>query len=430
MVTWGANTTQTFNTAAPASGTPAPAFGAPAPAGGGFSFGSPAPAPGAPAPAAGGGLFGSTTSAPAPAGGGGLFGSTSPAPAGGGLFGSTTPAPAPAGGGLFGSTSAFGSPAPAPAGGGIFGSTPAPAAGGGLFGSTTATPGFGMNQQQQQQQQQQIPAHAAMQAHMDASARQEEARLMGEMEKLHAAYAGVPPKDDSKDKTSFVCILYNDITPEQLTLQQSIGGNASVVPPPKPPSVSHKEWIDAVANNPDPNLYMPIAVAGADNLRARVGWQQERANGLAKGVAQLRAAHETIAKNSQRYRSDIEVLTRTHAALRKRLLDMMRKVEVVRCMNLPLQQDEVVARQRLTALLRQVEQVASVLSGIQDKARSQPRLTAAGQTDLPDQKQLLQVLTEQRDGIASLVGTLQRDMRDVRLLQQNIVPKLSAPPLG
>jgi len=418
-ITWGANTTQTFNKTAPASGTPAPAFGAaaPAPAGGGFSFGGAATAPGAPAPAAGGGLFGSTTPAAAPAAGGGLFGS-SPAPAstGGGLFGSTTPTPAPAGGGLFGSTSAFGSPAPA--------------AGGRLFGSTTAsaTPGFGINQQQQPQQQ--IPAHAAMQAHMDASARQEEARLMGEMEKLHAAYAGAPPKDDSKEKTPFVSILYNDITPEQFTLQQSIGGNASVVPPPKPPSVSNKEWIDAVANNPDPNLYMPIAVAGADSLRARLGWQQERANGLAKGVSKLRAAHETIAKNSQRYRSDVKALTRTHAALRKQLVDIMRKVEVVRCMNIPLQQDEVIARQRLTALLKQVEQVASTLSIIQDKTHSQPRLAAASQTDLPDKQQLLEVLTDQKEGIISLHETLQRDMKDLRLMQQIVVPKMSAPPRG
>jgi len=269
-----------------------------------------------------------------------------------------------------------------------------------------------------------------MQAHMDASARQEEARLMGEMEKLHAAYAGVPPKDDSKEKTSFVSILYNDITPEQFTLQQSIGGNASVVPPPKPASVSNKEWIEAVANNPDPNLYMPIAVAGADSLRARLGWQQERANGLAKGAAQLRTAHETIAKNSQRYRSDIEALTRTHAALRKQLVDIMRKVEVVRCMNVPLQQDEVIARQRLTALLKQVQQVASILSGIQDKARSQPRLAAAGQTDLPDKQQLLEVLTDHEKGIVSLGETLKRDMRDFRLLQQKVVPKMSALPRG
>mmetsp|Transcript_13611 Transcript_13611/g.21253 ORF Transcript_13611/g.21253 Transcript_13611/m.21253 type:complete len:400 (+) Transcript_13611:1026-2225(+) len=283
---------------------------------------------------------------------------------------------------------------------------------------------------QQQQPQQQIPAHAAMQAHMDASARQEEARLMGEMEKLHAAYAGAPPKDDSKEKTPFVSILYNDITPEQFTLQQSIGGNASVVPPPKPPSVSNKEWIDAVANNPDPNLYMPIAVAGADSLRARLGWQQERANGLAKGVSKLRAAHETIAKNSQRYRSDVKALTRTHAALRKQLVDIMRKVEVVRCMNIPLQQDEVIARQRLTALLKQVEQVASTLSIIQDKTHSQPRLAAASQTDLPDKQQLLEVLTDQKEGIISLHETLQRDMKDLRLMQQIVVPKMSAPPRG
>ena len=150
-VTWGPNTVHPIGTPAPAPST-AP-FGAPSPAPAPLAFGASSTSTfGTPAPApAGGGLFG--TPAPAPAGGG-LFGSPTPAPAGGGFFGAPAPAP---------TTNLFGAPSPAPSGN-LFGA-PAPSS-------------FGMSStQQQQQQQQQIPAQAALQAHLDASARQEAERL-------------------------------------------------------------------------------------------------------------------------------------------------------------------------------------------------------------------------------------------------------------
>lgn len=405
--------------------TPAPAFGAPAPAGG--LFGSPAPAPS-------GGLFGSTPapaptssffgSAPAPSGGlfgsapapsGGLFGSA-PAPSGG-LFGS---APAPSSGGLFGS-------APAPSGG-LFGSTPASS--GGLFGSAPAPSGglFGTSSSSlfgapssSVPVQQQIPAQAALQAHMDASARQEAERVRAALERLNAAYAGHP---NGEGESKFVAIVYNPISPEQRQLQWFHGmGNGGLIPAPeRPPHVSEKQWTKAVVENPDPQNYVPNALVGAAALQARINWQQDRARELASHAATLQRSQDTIRDRSLQAQQDVEQKARKHAALRTRLLDVMRRVELARCMNQPTQPDELRVLQRLSALHKQVDTVRTGLLALQDKSRTQSSTAARSMimTEVPEAAQVLPVLKDHRKKLETLANVAQKDQRDVGLIHKRV----------
>jgi hypothetical protein len=419
MVTWGQNQVHTFGSPAPA---PATSFGTPAPAAPGGLFGSTqAPAPsaglfGSPAPAAAGGgasLFG----APAPAAGGGLFGAPSPAPApGGSLFGAT-PAAAPSTG-MYGapaaSTSLFGAPAPSAYGANYS-----------FLGSSSAgTP--------QQQQQQHIPAQAALQAHMDASARQEAERVRSALERLHAAYAGTAVPSSSGDESKFVAIVYNDLTPEQRQLQwlHGMGNGGQILAPDRPHQVSEEEWKKAVVNNPDHQNYMPVALVGAVALQARVSWQQDRANELASNAGTLHRSHETIRDRSARAKQDVEEKARRHVALRKRLLDVMRRVELARCMNQQIQPDEFKAVQRLTALLKEVDSVRGVLISLQDKARTQTAAAARSvpASGIPEKAQLLPVLKEQRQKLEKLTVTAQRDDRDVTLIQKRV--GYSVPSMG
>lgn len=421
MVTWGQN--QVFTV--PGKGTPAPA--APAPSTG-FAFGGATPAPATgfgstPAPASGG-LFGSGSSSPAPApASGGIFGSSpAPAPASGGFFGSTsTPAPA-SGGGLFGST-------PAPAFGGIFGSTPASSSHG-LFGSPAPAPSTGLfgapapaTQQQQAPAGPQIPAYAAMQAHMDASARQEAAKLQTALEKYHKAYTGAP----TEEKTKFVTILYNDISAQQKQLQWLMGQR---VPPPKPPVVSEREWLEAIVRNPDPELYMPVALVGAVELQTRVAWQQDRANDYAKHLQSLQKARETLQQNCNRTETDLQTLVRIHTNLRSRLLQVMQKVEVARCMNMPLQHDEVTLKRKLLEISRQVDQVNRLLTAAQAKAQGQSQVMQAPVpiVNVPDERELSRVLKGHREAIVDMTKVMEKDKRDVVLLQQHAVSKVPLPP--
>jgi hypothetical protein len=457
MVTWGPNVVHNIGTPAPTPGgsafggaaAPAPstgfAFGGstaptPAAAGGGFGgtggFGAPAPAAGgfgAPAPA-GGGLFGAT---PAPSPGGGLFGA--PAPAGGGLFGGGggfgSPAPAPAGGGLFGAAPAGGGlfGAPAPAGGGLFGA-PAPA-GGGLFGAPApaygaAPPQYGQQQQQQQQQMQQQPAQAALQAHMDASARQEQERVTQAMQKLTTAYNGQEMAASHKQSGSFCTVLYNPLTPAMRQQQwlHGVGVDGRVHPlaPEKPPQISSADWDLAVVRNPDRLQVMPAALVGAEALQARLTSQQEQVGHVSTGVASIQASHGVMEQMTVEAAQQLDRIHRRHAAQRARLLQVMLRVELARCLNHPLQPDEVVAMERLKELKDGVEHIYGAMGALADRTRTQLHRPAANvnmnmtTTQLPDQKQLMQVMKEHREELSTLTMKLQRDMKDLKLVQQRV----------
>ena len=416
MVTWGPNQTFTFAGANAPAGSTATAQ-SPAPSATGFSFGS-SPAP------SGGGLFGSTPAtaaapttsafgtspAPAPFTGFGGFGASSqPAPAGASLFGST---PAPSGGGLFGSTT----PAPASSGS-FFGSTPAaPAPGGSFFGSSTPAPAAPAGPQ--------IPAHAAMQAHLDASARQEAAKLQTALEKYHKAYTGAP----TTDKEKFVTIVYNDITPQQRQMQWLMRGQTTVAPP-KPPTVSDKEWLEAVVRNPDPESFMPVALVGAMELQTRVAWQQDRANSYEKSLHGIQAAQKTLQQRCDQTATELQTLGRIHTTLRSRLLQVMRKVELARCMNFGLLQDEVTLKHRLDQLLKQVDQVNKMLAAAQAKATGQTqRVQTVPIVNVPDERELSRVLKGHRETLTNMSQVVEKDKRDVALLRHHVVPKVPLPP--
>eukprot|EP00571_Detonula_confervacea_P017759 CAMPEP_0172311774 /NCGR_PEP_ID=MMETSP1058-20130122/15766_1 /TAXON_ID=83371 /ORGANISM="Detonula confervacea, Strain CCMP 353" /LENGTH=457 /DNA_ID=CAMNT_0013025061 /DNA_START=12 /DNA_END=1385 /DNA_ORIENTATION=+ len=435
MVTWGNNTTTTF--AAGTSATAAPA------AAGGFSFGgapstppgatTPAPANppplggapavpsmslfGAPAPAAGG-LFGGT---PAPAPAGGLFGAPAPAPSGG-LFGAT---PAPAAGGLFGSTAA-----PAPAAGGLFGAPAAPATG---FGAAPAPAygGFGMQQPQQQAN----PHQAALHAHQSASQRQEAARIEEAIYNLHSKYSpnaanpmnpALASNNIPSSLCAFTAILYDPLPPEHRTQ-----GHLSM---PKPPHISNQVWNEALARNPDPKELVPVPLVGAPALHSRIVSQQEKANALATHARKLRETLQFLEKAARCSKDSIRHSNSEQEALRRRLLEIMKKVEIVRCIGQPTQRAEAEAQQRLGEIMKQTNMVGRSLADLEERGKQQarawrmrgatmePQHSEVGSVPLQeeDKRALFNVLNDQRLGMERLGHIVKRDVRDVGILKDEL----------
>jgi len=461
MVTWGNNTTAVYGTTTPANAptTPAPAgsgfsfgapaapstppsasqkpavnppplgggFGAPAaPAAGGFSFGGAAPAPAS-------GLFGSTA-APAPSGG--LFGSTAPAPSAGGLFGST-PAPAPA----FGSTAA---PAPSLFGG--FGA-PAPAApSNNVFGSTQQQP-----QQQYNTQQAYNPQQAALQAHQSASQRQEAARIEEAIFNLHSKYSphasdplnpALASNNIPSSLCAFTAILYDPLLPEHrtnttATAVGSRGGGGGHLSAPKPSHISNQVWNEALARNPDPNELMPTPLVGSTSLHTRLISQQEKANALHAHATKLRDTLCFLQQTARSSQEHITHLSNTQEELNRRLLEIMRKVEIIRCMNQPTQRAEEEANFKLRKLLEQVNLVAVRLRDLEERGRQQARnWRMRGATQLQQQRNgggvdgtalseedklaLFHVLNDQRLGMERLGSIVTRDVRDTDILKEEM----------
>jgi len=456
MVTWGANTTATF-----APGTTA------ATGGGGFAFGTTAAAPptptaAAPAPAFGASAFGAapapaTTATPAPAAGGGLFGSSTIAP---------TPAPATGTGFGFGATPTAATPAAAaPSSGFGFGATTAaPAAGGGLFGSTAATPaapatsGFGFGTTaaapapfgspapafgaapvaaaQQPQQQQAAP-------HITQTRRQEAARLEGVILSLHAQYSptvsgpnlvGTTPHHAQlpSSQCRFQYVFYDPMTTEQRQARLVHGPHH---PPPRPSHVDARTWADAVARNPDPDEYAPVVTVGAEALATRLSAQKDRSTKLAGYATQLRDALSTLTVQADKSDDAVRAAQIRHGELRSRLLRLMRRVEILRCTNLPLQPAEREAAERIRTVRVGVDGVGKALADVEERGRHHVHALrtvaaaggAGGGGDLSGvvlseqgKADMHNLLMKQKDGLDELSTIVTRDLRDAKIAKEEL----------
>jgi hypothetical protein len=273
----------------------------------------------------------------------------------------------------------------------MFGSAPAPA---GLFGSsTTPSPAplfgaFGTQQQQQQQQPQQQqaspfsgglfgtqqpqpqqqpqqqhqylassnPHQAALHAHQSASQRQEVVRLEEAIYNIHSRYSSHAPDPTNPTITSnhipsstcaFTAILY-----DELPCEYKYQGQCAV---PRPQHISNTTWTEALARNPNPNVLVPVAIVGATALHSRIVQQQERANTLAQHACKLTTTINYLQEMANTSSTDIMIhVTSNQEALQRRLLHIMRKVEILRCMGQPTQRAELDAYQRLGEIMKQV----------------------------------------------------------------------------
>jgi nuclear pore complex protein Nup54 len=257
---------------------------------------------------------------------------------GGGLFGSSTPAPAP--GGMFA--------APAPAHVGFFGSQPPPS----QQQQALSYGGYGSQQPQQAN-----PHQAAVHAHQSASQRQEAARIEGAIYNLHSKYSpnAADPMNPALSSNhipsslcAFAAILYDPLPPVHR------GGGGGQMSVPRPVHINDKTWTEALARNPDPDELTPVPIVGATALHTRIVQQQERADALSIHAGKLRETLMYLEKSSKSSRDDISHANAEQEALRRRLLEIMRKVEIVRCMNQPTQRAEVEAQQRLGEIMKQV----------------------------------------------------------------------------
>ena len=425
MVNWGPNTVHVIG-----GNTPAPAgtFGTPTSAAAPGTPGTPTPptnlfgtsSPAAPAPT--GGMFGSTaatTGTPAP-----LFGTPAPAP-GGGLFGSSTPAPAstggfgsaPAGGSIFGaSTTSTGGFGAAPTGGSIFG---APAPSGGLFGSSTpaAAPGFGAPAPAPTGPQ--IPAAAALRAHQDATARNEEARVVRRLQKLHQAYTTGTVADETSKTHCFSSIVYNAATSQQLQLQavqnSMVVHNASTpgpIPrPPKPVQFTQDDWDMACIHNPNPQQLVPDALVGAERLQARCIMQQELSRQLHQQIAALEQASQALAARRVAHQQHSIYTDQRAHTLRLRFLKVLQRVEVLRSFQQPLQLDEVKAFRRLHDMGHTVSTFTTPSTVL--PTRPEP-------LEFPDAT-LSAVVKEARLSLTNMTLGVQEERRDVQLIRDRVL---------
>lgn len=233
---------------------------------------------------------------------------------------------------------------------------------------------FGAQQSQQQSQYyaqaqaSQIlgaPQKAALQAHMNATAHQEASRLGSQLHQLYSAYNPFQPPQaqtqaqnntNSNTTCRFQHIFYDPITQTQRLEKLSLPNY-----PPKPNHIPDATWYQALTQNPQPDEYIPVLVTSAEGLHSRLVAQQSKMK-LHDGY--LTKLDETLQKRESFHQSiemQLEYYKVQNQKINKRLQQIMRKFEMCRGKNVPLQEAEREAVRRLIELSQHVNHVAKML---------------------------------------------------------------------
>jgi Nucleoporin complex subunit 54 len=280
------------------------------------------------------------------------------------------------------------------------------------------------------------PAQAAYQAHQDAQARNEQTRVLQRMQSLYAAYTGTTVVEADRPSHCFSMILYEPKTTKvamSIWGSTSIWGNTSHAPiplPPRPPSINTADWNVACLRTPE-HASGPVAVVGADGLQARVLQQQAQSQRIGtQHLVKLQAALELWQQRQAQVQRALDYSREQHRQQCRRLGKIMKKMEVLRCYRLPLQDAELDAYARMRQLRRVVEEqlVPAVVQVAHPE--EEPRALAASTLDravtVPSweqQQALRKLMTDHRAQITLLTRELQEpDWRDLQLLRDRVLP--------
>ena len=198
-------------------------------------------------------------------------------------------------------------------------------------------------------------------------------------------------------------------------------------PASRPSHVPEDLWNRRIAENPEPERCSPVAVTGHAELKQRLDADHRQTEEHALAVESLAAQLGKIENGSERARARIARARARHATLSLKMLEAMRRLELVRCAGQPVFVEEREARRHLDALRRAADGPRTVLAELHtDVARAQAggagrgarRADALSALSPSDAKELHQALTRQHEGLARLAAVVQKDARDVAIIRE------------
>mmetsp|Transcript_17866 Transcript_17866/g.23545 ORF Transcript_17866/g.23545 Transcript_17866/m.23545 type:complete len:435 (+) Transcript_17866:307-1611(+) len=389
-----------------------------------FGFGAPAAAPAPSAFSFGGSP---AASAPAPVSGFSFAAASTPAPATGFSFGATsTPAPAPAGS-VFGATAAkpatgfsFGATsAPAPGAAPLFGA--APAAAPPLFGTTTPAP-FGTS----------TGLFGAPQAAAGATAPGLTPTPTSEIEAaLKALYLAYADKNPTPQPAPTLTLGAQQPAAPQFNkdcrfkhLFYNMVGAADRQRYQRPDFVDSRVWDRAERDNPNPEVLAPTPVVGFAALKERVEHQHGYTSELNAFIKRIENTLHTLEQASSQTETLVQKGFHRHRQLCNRFLQVLRKLEVLRSMGLPLQLQERELHIRLEAVANHLAAPTQRLTDLHAHSTQVERpIDHSEKLKDKDLAKLHAALQHQRKGLEHLTDILKKDMRDMQIMKNEMIKK-------
>lgn len=94
-------------------------------------------------------------------------------------------------------------------------------------------------------------------------------------------------------------------------------------------------------NNPDPARYYPVSIIGVDALKARFDHQQAETLKLKEHARNLKEVIEAVELSNTQMETRFSSLRMKQMHIYQKLMTLLRKVEVLRCRGLPMENSEI-----------------------------------------------------------------------------------------
>ena len=104
-------------------------------------------------------------------------------------------------------------------------------------------------------------------------------------------------------------------------------------------------------DNPDPSKYEPTIVHGLQELKARYDLQVQNTKKLSNYVEDIRSTIQVLENASTNYSTRVEELQHKQIRLNIKLLEIIGRIEVLRCRCTPLRESEIKYREKLEQIL-------------------------------------------------------------------------------
>jgi len=228
-----------------------------------------------------------------------------------------------------------------------------------------------------------------------------------ELQKFYNAYN---PKDQN---FQFDAILYNKPAQNFNTKQYM-----------KPPDVSQHLWDQANKQNPDPDKLTPVFIKGFDQLHKRAEALAQASKQIQMKKKEMRVTIEHLKQKHQETKNTIKDMKRDQLSASLKLLQVVRQILVSHNGHKPLTNHEMVYRQRLSRVRKDLAAPSKFIS------RSNEALASAQASRRNDQNsndhlqfdttEVSKMLKEQLKMIRELVNNVTQDKKQLDSIQEDL----------
>eukprot|EP01088_Endostelium_zonatum_P019813 TRINITY_DN7029_c0_g1_i1.p1 TRINITY_DN7029_c0_g1~~TRINITY_DN7029_c0_g1_i1.p1 ORF type:complete len:255 (+),score=65.16 TRINITY_DN7029_c0_g1_i1:336-1100(+) len=219
--------------------------------------------------------------------------------------------------------------------------------------------------------------------------------------------------------SSFIHIFYNLVSPQQM-------GNYR-----KPQAISDELWSQITAANPDPSRLVPVPVKGFEQLYHRLKNQENANKQHEKAIIDFSDRIDSIRSNQENnFHRQYDLCRSRHRDLSRKLVNIMRKIEVMRAGSAPLSLGEENTKARLEVLERELnkpnegkaklnEIMAEYYQRQEELGWSNGNGLGNGAGNGMDEEVLEKIgelLDSQQQGLAHLEEILKKDMKDLQII--------------